>query len=209
METFISASVPDFSREEPRRLWDPPRRLLKSLRRYQASRERSGLLAAGIRYASVLEHRFWSAVTGADIPLNCRLGGGLLLPHASGIVIHPDATIGPNCLIFQQVTLTEGVRIGGHVDIGAGAKIVGPVSIGDHANVGANAVVLDDVPEGATAVGVPARVILPGSAHQSARHDCSVEKSRRVTEEAGWKTTDAQRGRDDEKAGPTKSLLRR
>lgn len=159
MTSFISASVPDFSRELPRRLWDPPRRLLKSLRRYQASRKRSGLIATGIRYLSVLEHRFWSVASGADIPLNCHLEGGLLLIHANGIVIHPDATVGPNCLILQQVTLTEGVRLGGHVDIGAGAKIIRPISIGDHATVGANAVVLTDVPAGTTAAGVPSRVI--------------------------------------------------
>jgi len=167
--TFISASIPDLSREAPQRLWDPPRRLLKSLRRYQANRERAGLVAAGIRYLSVLEHRFWSIASGADIPLDCHLGGGLLLVHANGIVIHPDATVGPNCLILQQVTLTEGVRLGGHVDIGAGAKIIGPVSIGDHATVGANAVVLSSVPEGATAVGVPSRVILPKNARPAAR----------------------------------------
>ena len=155
----------------PRGLWDPPRRLLKSLRRYQASRERRGLLAAGIRYLSVFEHRFWSLVTGADIPLNCQLGGGLLLLHTNGIVIHPDAMLGPNCLILQQVTLTAGVRLGGHVEIGAGAKIIRPISIGDHANVGANAVVLSDVPEGATAVGIPARVILPENADRSAQSD--------------------------------------
>jgi len=101
--------------------------------------------------------------------LDCHLGGGLLLVHANGIVIHPDATVGPNCLILQQVTLTEGVRLGGHVDIGAGAKIIGPVSIGDHATVGANAVVLSSVPEGATAVGVPSRVILPKNARPAAR----------------------------------------
>lgn len=160
MASSISASIPDLSREAPRGLWDPPRRLLKSLRRYQASRERTGLVATGLRYYSVLEHRFWSAVTGADIPLNCHLGGGLLLLHANGIVIHPDATVGPNCLILQQVTLTGGVKLGGHVDVGAGAKIIGPVSIGDHAKVGANAVVLTGVPAGATAVGVPSRVIL-------------------------------------------------
>jgi serine O-acetyltransferase len=155
----ISAEVPDWSREEPRYLWDPPRRLLKSLRRYQAWRQRSGLLARGIQYASVFEHRFWSAITGADIPLNAQLGGGLLLVHPSGIVIHPGAVVGPNCLLLQQVTLTDGVRLGGHVDIGAGAKVVRPVTIGNHANVGANAVVLEDVPAGATAVGVPARIV--------------------------------------------------
>jgi serine O-acetyltransferase len=111
---------------------------------------------------TVLRHRFWSAITGAEISLGTRIGGGLLLPHPNGIVIHPDATIGPNCLIFQQVTLGGGdlaaPRIGGHVDIGAGAKILGPVSIGDHAKIGANAVVLNDVPPYATAVGVPARI---------------------------------------------------
>lgn len=86
------------------------------------------------------------------------------MPHPNGIVIHPGATIGCNCLIFQQVTIgtREGQAppvIGGHVDIGAGAKILGAVTIGNHACIGANAVVLKDVPEDKTAVGVPAKVI--------------------------------------------------
>ena len=87
----------------------------------------------------------------------------MLLPHPNGIVIHPDAEIGPNCLLFQQVTLGVGdegaPKIGGHVDIGAGAKVLGPVVVGRHARIGANAVVLTDVPAEATAVGVPARII--------------------------------------------------
>ena len=103
-------------------------------------------------------------MTGADIPLNCQVEGGLKAPHPNGIVIHPDAKIGPNCIIFQQVTIgkTDGKgpsKIGVHVDIGAGAKILGDIYIGDHARIGANAVVLSDVEPGATAVGVPARVI--------------------------------------------------
>ncbi len=85
------------------------------------------------------------------------------MPHANGIVIHPDALIGPNCLIFQQVTIgTRGPggapQIGGHVDIGAGAKILGPVKIGNHVVIGANAVVLSDVPDNCMAVGIPAVV---------------------------------------------------
>ena len=113
----------------------------------------------------MLEHRFWSVVTGADIPLNCKIGGGLLLTHPNGVVIFPEAIIGPNCLIFQQVTIgvggsKEGAPIlGGRVDVGAGAKILGGVHVGDFAVIGANAVVLDDVPSGATAVGIPARVV--------------------------------------------------
>ena len=62
-------------------------------------------------------------------------------------------------MIFQQVTITGGVKIGGHVDIGAGAKILGPLTIGDHAKIGANAVMLCDIAPGATAVGVRDRVI--------------------------------------------------
>jgi serine O-acetyltransferase len=85
------------------------------------------------------------------------------MPHPNGIVIHPEARIGPNCLIFQQVTIgvaNGGVpRIEGHVDIGAGARILGAITVHEHAQVGANAVVVHDVPAGATVVGVPARVV--------------------------------------------------
>lgn len=82
----------------------------------------------------------------------------MLIPHPNGIVIHPDAKIGVNCLIFHQVTLgsrnADGVpEIAGHVDIGAGAKILGPVKIGANARIGANAVVMIDVQPGAVAVG--------------------------------------------------------
>jgi len=121
---------------------------------------------------AVLRHIFWQAVTGADIPINTRIGGGLLLPHPNGIVIHPSVVIGPNCLIFQQVTLgmaRGGVpMLGGHVDVGAGAKVIGPVCLADHSRIGANSVVIIDVPEGATAVGVPARIIGAGRAASGA-----------------------------------------
>jgi len=117
-----------------------------------------------MRILALLRHRFWSVVTGADIPLGTKIGGGILLTHPNGVVIHPHAIIGPNCLIFQQVTIgtgnNDGVpKVGGHVDIGAGAKLLGNIIIGDHAKIGANAVVLNDVPPFATAVGVPARNI--------------------------------------------------
>jgi serine O-acetyltransferase len=163
--TPVSASVADWEREArvPGK-WIPARALLATIRSYQRHAARRTVLAGVLRRWAALRHRYWSVVCGADIPLNCQLGGGLLLPHANGIVIHPDAVIGVNCLIFQQVTIGNGTRpgvprIGGHVDIGAGAKILGGVSIGDHARIGANAVVLDDVPAGASAAGIPARVV--------------------------------------------------
>ena len=116
-----------------------------------------------MRQVAVLRHRFWSIVTGADIPLGCCIGGGLLLPHPNGVVVHGDATLGPNCLLFQQVTIgaddTGFPTIGGNVDIGAGAKVIGAIRVGDRVLIGANAVVICDVPGGATAVGVPARIL--------------------------------------------------
>ena len=157
----ISAEIPDWSRETPRQFWDPGRKLLRTIRRYQIWSKRQGLLPLFIRKSLVLRYRFWSVVTGADIPLNCQIGGGLLIPHPNGIVIHPDAKIGVNCLIFQQVTIGSrgghGVpRIGGHVDIGAGAKILGAVTIDDHVRIGANAVVLKDVKAFGAAIGYQA-----------------------------------------------------
>jgi serine O-acetyltransferase len=161
IETVPELQEPDWSREEFSWWeWAPSRRLLRSIRDYQGGTAEH----PHQRILAVVRHRFWSLVTGADIPLNASLGGGLLLPHPNGIVIHPEAKIGPNCLIFQQVTIGTGAGHGlpvlaGHVDIGAGAKILGAVHLGLGAKVGANAVVLEDVPSGAVAVGVPAKVL--------------------------------------------------
>jgi serine O-acetyltransferase len=162
----ISASVPDWSRERcVFGRWDPSKRLLRSIRRYQRWRGKAGPIGWIVSRYAVLAHRFWSAVTGADIPLTAEIAGGLAMPHPNGIVISPGAKVGPNCLLFQQVTLGYGGKVagcptlGGHVDVGAGAKILGGVVVGDHARIGANAVVLSDVPPRATAVGIPARII--------------------------------------------------
>jgi serine O-acetyltransferase len=164
--TGISASVPDWSREQCGRFeWHPSKQLLRSIRLYQRLRQKRGFFSVLRRKIAVLEHRFWSTVCSCDVPIDSQLGGGLALTHPVGVVIHPSAKVGPNCLIFQQVTLgyggpiPGGPEIGGHVDIGAGAKILGGVRIGNHAQIGANAVVIDHVPAGATAVGVPARIV--------------------------------------------------
>lgn len=163
----VSADIADWSREaKPLLAWHPSRSLLASLRAYQRHAGSANPLRMVAKKVAVLRHRFWSVVTGADIPLNSQIGGGLLLPHPNGIVIHPGVVVGPNCLIFQQVTLGDrdgGVPyLGGHVDIGAGAKIIGKITLGNHAVVGANAVVLKDVPENCVAIGVPA-VVSPRS----------------------------------------------
>ena len=124
-EEPISAEIPDWSREMPSRFWDPGRKLIRTIRKYQYWRARRGKFSGILCNWFVVCHRFWSVVTGADIPLNCQIGGGLLIPHPNGIVIHPEVRIGVNCLIFQQVTMGSDGRPGlpiieGHVDLGAG-----------------------------------------------------------------------------------------
>ena len=155
----ISATEPDWSRERREAgKWEPGKALLASIRDYQ--RANGSGLAAKI---AVLRHRFWSVVTGADIPLNCKIGGGLMIPHPNGIVIHPDSEIGPNCLILQQVTLGLGrggvPSIGADVNIGAGAKLLGGLHVGDHAVIAAMSMVTHDVPTRALAMGIPARIV--------------------------------------------------
>jgi serine O-acetyltransferase len=113
-------------------------------------------------------------ISGGEIPARCQIGAGLRLPHhANGVIIHPDASIGDDVTIFHQVTIGINEQssrgpgaptIGNRVVIGAGAKVLGPVQIGDGSSVGANAVVVNDVPANATAVGVPAKVLMTHSA---------------------------------------------
>jgi len=155
----ISATVPDWSREEVRQFWDPGYKLLRAVRRYQETKARSEPVGWILRKYWALVHRFWSVITQSEIHLGTHIEGGLRLPHPTGIIIHPDARIGPNCQIFHQVTLASSVVLGGHVDLGAGAKVIGPLTIGDHVEVGANSVVTKDVVSGTIVAGVPAKVL--------------------------------------------------
>jgi len=104
--------------------------------------------------------------TGIEIHQGAAIGRRVFIDHGMGIVIGETAEIGDDTTLYHGVTLggtswNKGKRhptLGRNVVIGAGAKILGPITIGDGAKVGSNAVVVRDVPSGATAVGIPARI---------------------------------------------------
>lgn len=104
-----------------------------------------------------------SVLTGAVIGRRAEIGPGLVILHSHGIVINGTVKAGRNLILGHGVTIgAEKGRtpvLGENVYVGTGAVIVGDVRVGDRARVGANAVVVKDVPDDATAVGVPARVI--------------------------------------------------
>jgi serine O-acetyltransferase len=104
---------------------------------------------------------------GIELDYSTHIGRRVVIDHQSGIVISGYARIGDECRIRHNVTI--GIRslhdptgapvLGVGVELGAGAVLLGRITIGDGATVGANAVVVDDVPPGAVAVGVPARIV--------------------------------------------------
>ena len=105
-------------------------------------------------------------ITGIEIHPGARIGRRFFIDHGMGVVIGETAEIGDDVTLYHGVTLggistARGKRhptLGNDVVVGAGAKVLGPLRVADGARVGSNAVVLKDVPEGATMVGIPARV---------------------------------------------------
>ncbi|MDD4928393.1 MAG: serine O-acetyltransferase [Gallionella sp.] len=115
------------------------------------------------RFLSYLTRGF----TGIEIHPGATIGRRFFIDHGMGVVIGETAEIGDDVTLYHGVTLggtswRHGKRhptLGNGVVVGAGAKILGPITIGAGAKVGSNAVVVKDVPPGATAVGIPARIL--------------------------------------------------
>jgi len=120
----------------------------------------------GFRIPGRLLSQHARAVTGIEIHPGAQIGRRVFIDHGMGVVIGETAVVGDDVLLFHGVTLggvsmSPGKRhptIGDRVVVGAGAKVLGPLVIGSDARIGANAVVVKDVPECATAVGIPAVV---------------------------------------------------
>ena len=114
-----------------------------------------------------LLYRPIETLTGISLPRSARIGPGLRIWHFGNIFIHPATVIGANCVLRQGVTIGNRTADGGvpvlgdDVELGAYAQVIGPVRIGHRCRIGAMSVVLDDLPDDATAVGIPARIIAP------------------------------------------------
>lgn len=113
-------------------------------------------------------------LTGIEIHPGAKIGSGFFIDHGMGVVIGETAEIGENCTLYHGVTLggTSWARekrhptLGNNIVVGSGAKILGPFTVGDGSKVGSNSVVVKEVPQDATVVGVPGRVVVSGEKQQ-------------------------------------------
>jgi serine O-acetyltransferase len=116
-----------------------------------------------LRLLEMILNKLNAVMCNCIIGRGAEFGPGLVLIHSTGVVINGSVRGGSGIHIEHQVTIGADQRIsptiGDEVFIGAGAKIIGNVKVGNGARIGANAVVIEDVPQGRTAVGVPARLV--------------------------------------------------
>lgn len=106
--------------------------------------------------------------TGIEIHPGAKIGRRFFIDHGMGVVIGETCEIGDDCILFQGVTLggtgkEKGKRhptLGNNVLVATGAKVLGSITLGDNSKVGAGSVVLKDVPQNATVVGIPGKVVI-------------------------------------------------
>jgi serine O-acetyltransferase len=125
------------------------------------------LWGLGLKWLARLSSHLGRWLTGIEIHPGATIGRRVFIDHGMGVVIGETAEIGDDCTLYHGVTLggtswQKGKRhptLEPGVIVGAGAKVLGPITLGAGAKVGSNAVVVKDVPAGATAVGIPARIL--------------------------------------------------
>lgn len=135
---------------------------------------------AGLKWLGRFVSHINRGLTGIEIHPAAVVGERVFFDHAIGVVVGETAEIGDGCTIYQGVTLGgtslyRGTKrhptLGKNVVVGAGAKVLGGFTVGDDAKIGSNSVVTKPVPPGATAVGIPARIIEAGAAPKTTAAD--------------------------------------
>ncbi len=142
----------------------------------------------GFKWLARLVSNIARFLTGIEIHPGARLGRRFFIDHGMGVVIGETAVVGEDCTLYHQVTLggttwNKGKRhptLGDGVVVGAGAKILGPISIGSGVRVGSNAVVTRDVPDHATVVGIPGRVIAAQKPAESMNDEDKLKLAARI-----------------------------
>lgn len=150
-----------------------------------------GLWRTGLPWLARLLSTFNRWFTGVEIHPGAKIGRRLFIDHGMGVVVGETAEIGDDCTLYHGVTLggtswDKGKRhptLGNGVVVGAGAKVLGPINIGDGARIGCNAVVTKEIPENATAVGIPARII---KSVESQQQDKQQENRQKMAEKMGF-----------------------
>lgn len=135
----------------------------------------------GLKWLARFTSHLSRLITGIEIHPGAKIGKRVFIDHGLGVVIGETTEIGDDCTIYQGVTLGgtslyKGAKrhptLESGVVVSAGAKILGGFTVGQNARVGSNAVVLKEVPAGATAVGIPARIVradLPANAVEASK----------------------------------------
>jgi len=134
-----------------------------------------GLWNAGLKWLARFVSHLARWLTGIEIHPGAAIGRRFFIDHGMGVVIGETSELGDDCTLYHGVTLggttwNKGKRhptLANNVVVGAGAKILGPITVGTGAKIGCNAVVVRDVPAGATAVGIPARLLEDPTATQT------------------------------------------
>jgi len=120
-------------------------------------------------------------LTGIELPCEVDVGKNFRIDHFGDIIISGYARFGDDCIVRNGVTVglknieeKAAPQVGNNVNIGAGAKLLGPITIGDNVDIGANAVVIKSIPDNCLAVGIPARIIVKRG---EADHDGTAEEN--------------------------------
>lgn len=164
----------------------------------------------GLKWLARLLAHFGRWMTGIEIHPAATIGRRFFIDHGMGVVIGETAEIGDDCTLYHGVTLggttwRKGKRhptLGNDVVVGAGAKVLGPITLGQGARVGSNAVVMKDVPDEATVVGIPGRIV-PSKDEKQAHH----KKREAFAEKIGFDAYGATEDMPDPVANAINALL--